>query len=297
MTKAAAVRIVPAMQAASYAVDPAPDFVVIDVETACSRVSSICQIGVVGFRGGVEVFAYETLVDPCDEFSPFNTRIHGLCEDHVMNQPTFADVHAIVDAHLGGRITVAHSMFDKGALAAACRVHDRPAIEATWLDSVRVAKRAWPDLPSHRLNALARFLGLRHKHHDALSDARAAGMVIVRAIEHTGIDLAGWLTPTKVRGAAAPKPAVGGPLKGQRIAILGAPRHGPLAQWLAAAGGRMVGAVGVTSTMLVVSNDQPYGRFFHASPEHRRAEELRRAGAAIEIVSEDDLRVRLAAVA
>ena len=76
--------------------DTAPDFVVIDVETACSRVSSICQIGIVGFRNGVEVFAYETLLDPCDEFSPFNTRIHGLCEDHVMNQPTFADVHAPV---------------------------------------------------------------------------------------------------------------------------------------------------------------------------------------------------------
>ena len=54
------------------------DFVVVDVETACSRVSSICQIGIVGFRNGAEVFAYETLVDPCDEFSPFNTRIHGI---------------------------------------------------------------------------------------------------------------------------------------------------------------------------------------------------------------------------
>ncbi|MET0377330.1 MAG: hypothetical protein ABW128_24105, partial [Rhizorhabdus sp.] len=30
------------------------DFVVVDVETACSRVSSICQIGIVGFRSGVE---------------------------------------------------------------------------------------------------------------------------------------------------------------------------------------------------------------------------------------------------
>ena len=31
----------------------APDFVVVDVETACSRVSSICQIGIVGYRDGV----------------------------------------------------------------------------------------------------------------------------------------------------------------------------------------------------------------------------------------------------
>ena len=278
----------------SIAAPIAPDFVVIDVETACARVSSICQVGIVGFRGGVEVFAYETLVDPCDEFSPFNTRIHGLCADHVMNQPTFADVHATIDAHLGGRITVAHSSFDKGALAAACRVHDRHAIEATWLDSVRIAKRAWPDLPSHRLNALARFLGLKHRHHDALSDARAAGMVVVRAMDHTGIDLAGWLQPVK-QSIAAPRPAPDGPLKGQRIAILGAPRHGPLAASLAAAGGRVVASVGNSTTLLVISNDQPYGRFVHASPTYKRAEELRSTGRPIEIVGEDEMRRRVGA--
>ncbi len=271
------------------------DFVVIDVETACSRVSSICQIGIVGFRAGKEVFAYDTLVDPCDEFSPFNTRIHGLCEDHVMNQPTYAGVHDIVAEHLTGRVTVAHSMFDKGALAAACAVHAQTPIDAAWLDSVRVAKRAWPDLPSHRLSALAKFLGLRHKHHNALSDARAAGMVIVRAIEHTGIDLAGWLNPATYRTAAAPKAAAEGPLKGERIAILGATRNGALGRWLAEMGGRVVASVGTSSTMLVVSNEQPYGRFFHASPAHRRAEELQRAGSRIEIVAEDALRARVAA--
>jgi DNA polymerase-3 subunit epsilon len=273
---------------------PAPvDFVVIDVETACSRVSSICQIGIVGFRDGAEVFAYETLVDPCDEFSLFNTRIHGLTCDHVLGQPTFAHIHEAVDGHLGGRVTVAHSSFDKGALAAACRVHERAPIEATWLDSVRVAKRAWPHLASHRLNVLSKFLGIRHKHHDALSDARAAGMVVVRAIEHTGIGLAGWLTPASQRSAPAPKPAPTGPLKGERIAILGASRHGALAEALAAAGARVVASVGTTTTMLVISNEQPFGRYFHASPAHRRAEDLRRAGATIDILAEDDLRARI----
>ena len=276
---------------------PQVDFVVVDVETACSRVSSICQIGIVGFRDGREVFAYESLVDPRDEFSPFNTRIHGISCDHVVGQPTYAHIHSIVDGHLAGRTTVAHSFFDKGALAAACRVHQRAMIETTWLDSVRVAKRAWPQLSSHRLNVLSRFLGVRHKHHDALSDARAAGMVIVRAIEHTGIDLAGWLTPTSPRGGPAPQAAPNGPLKGQRAAILGAPRDGALAQWLAELGARVVASVGTTSTMLVISNDQPFGRFAHASVPYRRAEELRQIGSAIEIVTEEDLRERFSPAA
>ena len=268
------------------------DFVVVDVETACSRVSSICQIGIVGFRNGSEVFAYETLVDPCDDFSPFNTRIHGIRCDHVLGQPTFGHIHAIVDGHLTGRTTVAHSFFDKGALAAACRMHRREMIETTWLDSVRVAKRAWPDLPSHRLNVLTRFLGVRHKHHDALSDARAAGMVIVKAIDHTGIDLVEWLNPTSPRGGAAPKAAGTGPLKGHRVAILGAPRDAFLGQWLAQLGARVVASVGTTSTMLVISRDQPFGRFAHASAPFRRAEELRQSGSIIEIVAEDDLRAQ-----
>jgi DNA polymerase-3 subunit epsilon len=275
--------------------DPSqPDFVVIDVETACSRVSSICQVGIVGFRDGAEVFSYETLVDPCDEFSSFNIRIHGISSDHVRGKPNFSQIHATVAAHLSGQITVAHSSFDKGALGAACRVHDRTPIEATWLDSVRVAKRAWPELPSHRLNELTRFLGVRHKHHDALSDARAAGMVIVRAIDHTGIGLAGWLTPVTTRGGRAPKPATDGPLKGQRIALLGGSRDGPLAHRLAQAGGRILASVGLTTTMLVVCNDQPFGRYAHASPQFRRAEDLRRTGSPLHIVSEDEIYARIA---
>ena len=272
--------------------DPAdtlpPDFVVIDVETACSRVSSICQIGIVGFRDGREIFDYETLVDPRDEFHLFNTRIHGIAEHHVVGQPTFADVHDIVHGHLSGRTTVAHSYFDKGALAAACRVHDRPAIETRWLDSVRVAQRAWPDLPSHRLGGLAQYLGIPHKHHDALSDARAAGWVIVKPIDHTGIALDEWLAPPRKPGPA-PRPAPSGPLSGERIAILGEPRDGALACRIAALGGRIVSAVGNTTTALVIAGRAPFAYSIRNSGAYRRAEQYRRLGGKIRIVSEQDL--------
>ncbi|MGP7796992.1 exonuclease domain-containing protein [Sphingomonas sp. CLY1604] len=250
--------------------DLQPDFVVIDVETACARVSSICQVGIVGFLDGRELFAWETLLDPRDEFHPANIRIHGIAAHHVAGKPTFADVHATIDRHLTGRVTVAHSLFDKGALAAACRIHDRPSIETHWLDSVRVARRAWPDLDNHRLGCLARFLGVPHRHHDALSDARAAGWVIVRAIEHTGLSLADWTAPPRQPGPA-PKPAPDGPLAGERIAILGEPRDGPLAHAIAMRGGAIHASVGLTTTMLVVAADEPFGRSIQSSTMFRRA--------------------------
>lgn len=269
-----------------------PDFVVVDVETACARVSSICQIGIVGFRQGREVFAYETLVDPCDEFSTFNIRIHGISPEHVAGKPTFGEIHGAIAGHLTGRVTVAHSGFDKGALAAACRIGELAPIETTWLDSVRVAKRAWPQLSSHRLNVLSRHLGLRHRHHDALSDARAAGMVIVRAIEETGIDLAGWMAkPDKSR--KVPTAAAQGPLRGQRVAILGEARDGILAQFLAGEGARIVSGVGTTTTLLVVSARHSLGRWVTAEAQYRKAEDLRRAGGRIEILTEGELRARL----
>ena len=265
--------------------DDAPDFVVIDVETACSRVSSICQIGIVGFRDGAVSFEYETLVDPRDHFSGFNTRIHGIAAEHVIGQPCFAEVHAIVHGHLGGRITVAHSDFDKGALAAACRVHDRATVDTIWLDSVRVAKRAWPDLPSHKLNVVSGHLGIPLKHHDALSDARAAGMIVVKAIDHTGLSLAERIAPTPRQRAAAPPPAPDGPFRGERVAILGQPRHGPLAHRIAASGGRIVSAVGSTTTILAVIGDEPFG-YVRYDAQFRKADDMRRSGGAIRILSE-----------
>lgn len=272
----------------------AVDFVAVDVETACGRISSICQIGVVGFRDGSIAFEYETLIDPRDYFSRFNTHIHGITADHVAGKPCFGELREVIRGHLAGRITVAHSVFDKGALSAACRVHDRAAIDATWLDSVRVAKRVWPQLPSHRLNIVSKHLGICLKHHDALSDARAAGLIVVKASEATGIPLSAWLTaPKRAAALPAPKPAIDGPLIGQRIAILGQPRHGELAQRIAALGGRVVSSVGKTTTILAVVAEEPFG-YIRYDAQFRKARELQDLGGNIEIVSAAVLAERFA---
>ncbi len=269
------------------------DFVVVDVETACSRSSSICQIGIVGFRDGREVEAFETLVDPRDEFDDFNVRLHGISPNHVRGRPTFSALHSVVNARLGGQITVAHSSFDKGALASACERHALPNISTRWLDSVLVARRAWPELSSHRLNLLADYLGIEHRHHDALSDARAAGMVIVRAIDHTGISLDDWLKP-RVRTEPTLKRAGGaGPLAGHSVSFTGefSVTKAELADQLAAAGAATTPGPTRKTTIFVVGQQDPASLAGKAkSTKHLKAEMLIASGQDIQVVDEAGLR-------
>lgn len=274
------------------------DFVVIDVETACGRSSSICQIGVVGFKDGREALTWETLVDPQDSFSGFNTRLHGIGPQHVAGQPTFPRLYGTLLDHLGGRITVAHSMFDQGALSAACRIAGLPMIRTRWLDSVQVARHAWPDLHTHRLNALAEHLGLEHKHHDALSDARVAGWVLVRAMEHTGLDLDAWMAGPW-RGAprrkARPTPSLNGPLLGEKVALITSPHDTTLPADIAAAGGKVMAGVGRTTTMLVIAGARPFSFGVRRTALYEKAQALIADGATIVILSAEELRDRIAA--
>lgn len=121
-------------------------------------------MGVVGFSAGAVSFEYETLFDPRDDFHPFNVGIHGIDRHHVRGKPHFGSLHATLANHLEGRITVAHSAFDRGALSAACSLHRMRDLETRSLDSVKVARRAWPEFARHRLNVLASHLGLELKH-------------------------------------------------------------------------------------------------------------------------------------
>jgi DNA polymerase-3 subunit epsilon len=277
---------------------PVPaDFVVVDVETACSRVSSICQIGIVGFQGGVPVFEFETLIDPRDEFDDFNVSIHGITDRHVRGRPHFGQLHSEIDKHLAGRVTVAHSAFDRGALSAACLKHGKPEIGTQWVDSVLVARRAWPELGSHKLNMLTQHLGIPHSHHDALSDARATGMVVVRALDITGLTLKELSQPSRrsprSSGPVARPGGAAGPLSGHCVVMTGdftAPKA-TMADMISSAGGAVTSTVSRKTTMLILGAQDPTtfaGK--DKSAKHLKALELVAAGQPLQILSEGELR-------
>ena len=210
-------------------------FVAIDVETANSRRSSICQIGLVVYDNRKVIDEWSTLVNPEDDFNPINVSIHGIGQRSVACAPTLPEVFAEVCDRVTGACIASYGDFDRSAFAQAGVRYRLPALDGPWLDLQHVVKHAWPPAftsDGWALKKVCARLGIDlSNHHDALADARAAGSVFVRAQELTDTWARDWLDRT--RGAEAfadskpqtrpkaPAPNANGALAGTRIVFTG----------------------------------------------------------------------------
>jgi DNA polymerase-3 subunit epsilon len=274
------------------------DFVVIDVETANADLSSICRVGIASFRDGLLAEAWVSLVNPEDYFDYINVSIHGIDEAQVTNAPTWEDVLPEVNSRLKGRIVVCHSPFDRVAVARACDRAQLRGCECTWLDSARVVRRAWPQFSKsgYGLPNVAAHFGIEYKAHDALDDARCAGLLLLRAIADTGLSPVQWLTrveqPIDPHGNTARRDGnPDGELCGEVLVFTGAlkmPRR-EAADAAAAAGCRVDEGVTKHTTMLVVGDQGLRKLAGHAkSSKHMKAELLIQKGQPIRILGEGD---------
>jgi DNA polymerase-3 subunit epsilon len=272
-------------------------FIAIDLETANPRMSSICQIGIVAFEDGREVGAEMRLVDPRDYFDPYNVAIHGITEKDVQGAPHFGDLHGWLCQQTSGEIVACHTHFDRVALAQACGAHRLEALQCNWIDTAQVARRAWSDVAraGYGLSNLARRFGIKFQHHDALHDARTAGLILLRAIEETGFDIPQWVERCRhgmSSGASIRREGDGdGPLVDQSIAFTGAlqmPRR-EAADLAHEAGAAVEPGITKRTTMLVVG-DQDIEKLAgqDKSSKHRKAEQLIAKGQPIRIVGEAD---------
>ncbi|NGZ75030.1 exonuclease domain-containing protein [Saccharibacillus alkalitolerans] len=161
------------------------DFVAIDFETANAKRGSVCAVGLVDVRGGRIVDEYYTLVNPHDDFDYFCIAVHGITPDQVEDAPSFTDIWPELRRRIENRILVAHNAsFDMSVLRRSAEDHglDMPHIQ--YMCSCLMSRKIWPDMPNHKLNTVARELGLgAFKHHDAMDDARTAAKIFLRCSE------------------------------------------------------------------------------------------------------------------
>lgn len=280
------------------------EFVAIDVETANADMASICQIGLAKYRDGILVEEWSSLIDPEDYFDFINVDIHGITEDDVAGAPQFPDVFHNLSEFLSGGICVCHTHFDRVSVGRAINKYSLNSISTVWLDSARVARRAWEECAwsGYGLSNVCKMIGYKFVHHDALEDAKASGQVLIAAIEKTGMDLDAWfkrvsqpIDPSRSSSGAAIKRDGNpeGELYGEIVVFTGAleiPRRE--AADLAASIGCTV-ASGVTKkTTLLVVGDQDITKLSGKtkSSKHMKAEELVAQGHKIRIIKESDFK-------
>jgi DNA polymerase-3 subunit epsilon len=229
-----------------------------------------------------------------------NVTVHGIHENTVAGAPTFPQISDELQRFIENAVVVTHTHFDRTALHQAAGKYGLAMPSCTWLDSARVARRSWEEFADrgYGLSNVCRAIGYEFKHHDALEDAKAAAMVVLAALQKTGLDLTGLMQRVERRNSSAQwKPDckregnADGPLYGEVLVFTGAlhiPRE-HAADVAARLGCQVASNVSKATTLLVVGDQDITLLAGHTkSSKHRRAEELIAKGMPIRILRESD---------
>ena len=163
--------------------------IAIDFETANEQRGSACSVGLAWIEDGRVVRIEERLIRPKTmRFSSFNIAIHGIRPEHVEDAGEFPEVMDEFADDFRGATMIAHNAaFDFSVWRSCLDLYRQDYPELSYLCSVKMAKKVWPHLGSHKLNILAGHLGLTFAHHNAAEDAAICAEAAIAIAGSLGI--------------------------------------------------------------------------------------------------------------
>ncbi|RPH48373.1 MAG: hypothetical protein EHM85_17260 [Desulfobacteraceae bacterium] len=160
------------------------DFVAIDFETANPQRVSACAIGYAKMSDCKLIEAKGYLIKPVGGHATFQSKIHGITEEHTFNKPVFGELFPEIKDIFHYPL-VAHSLFDKQVLKALSDKFNL-GLNFSYIDSCAIAKEKLPALKDCKLKTLVKHFDLpAFKHHDAKEDAIACANVFLKLQDHT----------------------------------------------------------------------------------------------------------------
>lgn len=167
------------------------NFVAIDLETATSVRSSICEIGICTVEDGRISNTQSWLVQPeNNEYDGFNIYIHGITPKMTRESPSFPDVWKEVEPYLTDKVVVAHNAaFDMYALRDAFDEYNMPYPHFIFYCSYRLSSYILNAPCGYSLRSLCDFFDItRENEHRAADDAQACALVFMKCLEETKLD-------------------------------------------------------------------------------------------------------------
>jgi len=160
------------------------DFVVVDVEATGAKTppNRLIELGAYRIRGGKIVDKFVTLVNPEIPIPRFVATLTGISNEMVRGAPVFADVAPKWLDFVSEAVLVAHNApFDTSFLNhEISRVYPGHRMVNPHLCTVRLSRRAMPDLSNHRLETIASHFSIPiASRHRAGSDALATAEIFI----------------------------------------------------------------------------------------------------------------------
>jgi len=172
------------------------DFVVVDVEATGAKTppNRLIELGAYRIRGGRIVDKFLSLVNPEIPIPRFVATLTGISNEMVKTAPVFANVAPQWLHFVSDSVLVAHNApFDTSFLNhEISRVYPGHRMVNPHLCTVRLSRRALPDLSNHRLDTIAHHFSIpiasRHRAgSDALATAEIFLLLLIELEETHGI--------------------------------------------------------------------------------------------------------------
>ena len=164
-------------------------YIAFDVETPNFANNRMSALGIAAVENGEIADEFYSLVNPETHFDRFNIELTGITPEMAERAPAFPELWEKIEPLMSSGLLIAHNApFDMGVLAKCLRAY---CID--WRDTALYActcrmSRRYIDAPNHKLNTLCACLGLGLDHHNAGSDSRACGELLLHMLR-AGADI------------------------------------------------------------------------------------------------------------
>ena len=163
------------------------EFVAFDLETTglSYMTDEIIEIGAVRIKDGQITDHFNTFVDPGISIPEQSTRITGITNAMVAGAPDAAAALEKFLGFVGSAALVAHNAgFDMGFIKAKIAKYLGLTNQATYIDTLALARTLWPGLRNHKLDTVAAHLEIKlGQHHRASDDAASCAGIFLKGIE------------------------------------------------------------------------------------------------------------------
>lgn len=150
------------------------DYTVVDIETTGfdPMFDEIIEVAGIKYRGRNEVGRFQSLVKPDDGIPDYITALTGITNQMVADAPGIEDVLPRFLEFIGEDIVVGHNVhFDVNFLYDYAEDFELKPFSNDLVDTLRLSRRLYPELQSHKLSALAAHFGVEPDgEHRALAD-------------------------------------------------------------------------------------------------------------------------------